>query len=127
MAGKTTEQRNKSCAERIEAQRDGRLEDWRELFALEASDDDEKREEAFQQLDEYPLSVELRRTVRIDLSTGGPGDWLEVQLDHDGDPGRIEYHFNDWFDHAAVTLEGEDYEIAERFARYVTADFYFSN
>jgi len=62
--------------------------------------------------------------MKILISTGGPADWLEILLDEENEPRRIEYHFAPWFDHASVTLEGEDFEAADAFARALTADYY---
>ena len=52
-------------------------------------------------------------------STGGPGSWLEAHVDDDGDIQQIEYHYNDWYDHAQRTLSGDDYDAAERFIQTV--------
>ena len=127
MSAESTEQRNKTCAERIAEQRDSRIADFADMLNRAGGNgvSEEEQERAQEEIYETPLAVSVFRTVRIDLSTGGPGDWLEVQLDSENDPMRAEYHFNDWFDHASVTLEGDDYETAVEFARYVTADFYF--
>lgn len=61
------------------------------------------QDEAYNYLSEYPLAVSVRFTARIDLSTGGPGDWLEADLEktrHGFEVQDVTYHFNDWFDHA---------------------------
>lgn len=71
-----------------------------------AEPDDEYNEDSIY---EYPLGIEKFTVVRIDLSTGGPGDWLEAKLDSDGDMVRVDYHFNDWFDHAQRSVgQGSD-------------------
>lgn len=114
---------DKPASEELLEHMPGRLEDFRRLTA--DVDDDEKRDELETELYEYPLSVETLRMVKILLGTGGPADWLEVQLDDDSDARRIEYHFAPWFDHASVTLEGDDFEAADAFARRLTADYYF--
>lgn len=78
-------------------------------------------ESARERMDEMPLSVSRQVVHRIDLSTGGPADWLEVFMDS-GDEStiaRIVYHFADWFDHAETVLDGADFDAAERFAREV--------
>jgi hypothetical protein len=70
---------------------------------------------------EFPLSVSRQVVHRIDLSTGGPADWLEVFMESGDDStiDRIVYHFADWFDHAETVLDGADFDAAERFAREV--------
>ena len=104
--------RQKSCEERIDGEWKGRAEDFRDLFNRIEQDDEGAQDELY----EYPLAVSSSKVYRIDLSTGGPGDWLEVHVDaEDSQVTRIEYHFNDWFDHAQVDLRDEDFETAERF------------
>lgn len=114
--------REKTCEERIAGQLARRLEAMHSY--VEPHDEGDKcqwcdgehsDDEHYDRHAEYLLSIESYRTVRIDLSTGGPGDWFEVQLDSDNEPRRIEYHFNDWFDHAARTLDGDEYDAAWAF------------
>lgn len=90
---------------------------------------------ARERMDELPLGVSSYTTFRVDLSTGGPADWLEIVCSGDtpcyepaGVHGanyeieRIVYHFSDWFDHAERQLDGVDFDIAERFARSVVPE-----
>jgi len=76
------------------------------------------RETADERLDEMPLSVEIVRHVKILLGTGGPADWLDAELDSDGDVRTLEYHFADWFDHASVPVDQDSplWRYAERYA-----------
>ena len=104
--------RQATCEERIAAQMTSREEDFARMFEQGQSDDDKEREEASDQLAEYPLGIETYTVARIELSTGGPADWLEVKLSR-GKYGyeveRVIYHFSDWFDHAErVVEEGSD-------------------
>lgn len=64
---------------------------------------------------DYGLSVEKFTLIRWQLSTGGPGDWLDIKVDADGDVFAVEYHFNDWFDHAQVDVSANSplWELAE--------------
>lgn len=80
---------------------------------------DDLSEEATERMWELPLGVSESRVYRIDLSTGGPGDWYEVHADDDKTVTRIVYHFNDWFDHAERTLDGDEFDAIEEFARRV--------
>lgn len=68
----------------------------------------ELQERAQERIWEMPLSVEVIRVVKILLGTGGPGDWFEATVDDDGSITRIEYHFNDWFDHADINVSDDD-------------------
>lgn len=93
------------------------------------------REAAQERMYELPLGVSAQTVFRIELSTGGPADWLEVVCTGDtpcceptSDGGehyeveRIVYHFADWGDHAERTLSGVDFDIAERFAQSVVPE-----
>lgn len=97
--------------------------------ALDAISLDAVRERAEQRAYDLPLGVSSFRVFRVDLSTGGPADWLEVRTSGDtpvyesgGEPYEVEsvtYHFADWFDHAARELEGVELDIATRFVERV--------
>ena len=64
---------------------------------------DDLRERADDALRELPLCVEVRRVLRVDLSTGGPADFFTVEIDEDGSlAGPVRYHFQDWFDGADI-------------------------
>lgn len=80
-------------------------------------------EEAGDRLTELPLGVSVKRVLRIDLSTGGPGDWIECDLDSDGTVDAVTYHFNDWFDHAerAVDSDSALWRAAEYYAEFASA------
>lgn len=112
----STKDHERTCAERITDHMKSRASDFAEILArLEPRDEDgdevtgreaeEAREEAETELWQYPLCVEVYRTVRIDLGTGGPADWLEALVDDEGDITRLTYHFADWFDHAERNVE----------------------
>jgi hypothetical protein len=152
--------RDPTCAERIEAHKNGRLRNFGALNDLasvydqarldEVLEDSRTRaildeigadpendsmediaEKARERISEYPLGVSSNRVFRIDLSTGGPADWLEVSTSGDtpcyesANTGEhyeitdITYHFADWFDHAETELSDDDLATAEDFAREV--------
>lgn len=102
-----------TCEARIRAQMLGRETMVRDLIAATGDDDDEeKRDRAFDELAELPLSVEIVHKVKVLLSTGGPADWLEATVQrhqHYGWElvGPVEYHFADWFDHAEETIDSD--------------------
>lgn len=77
-------------------------------------------EAAVVRLDEWPLGVETYKVMRIDLSTGGPADWLEVKLSEDGVE-AVTYHFADWFDHAEERVREDSalWRLAEYYAEAV--------
>lgn len=150
----TTEQ--KTCEERIAGQLAGRVQQIAAMRELVAFDDgaEELSEGALELLQErgmedrpselraydvqeagqramaeLPLGVSSYTVFRLDLSTGGPGDWFEFQCSGDTpnyeaagegehyEIERVTYHFNDWFDHAERTLDGEEQDAAEALAR----------
>jgi len=141
----TTETRQETCEKRIDDARARRLSAIDELMTIAAGDfdledrddldtirdadlehliedgDSEVQEGAQEALWELPLSVETFTVVKVLLSTGGPADWLEAQIDSDGDIIRIEYVYQDWFDSARRTLSGPDFETADQFIRDVAA------
>lgn len=120
-----------TCEQRIAEHQESREETFATLFAAASGErmamyDGEMidQEDAYDRIAELPLSVEVKRVVRIDLSTGGPGDWLEATLDSDGDVTSVSYHFNDWFDHAERSVsEGSAlWQAAAHYAEYVSGD-----
>ncbi|NDB56884.1 hypothetical protein EB001_00295 [bacterium] len=66
---------------------------------------------------EFPLGFTIHKVVKIELSTGGPADYLEVFIDpeYTDTVVRIVYHFADWFDHAEMEVSENDplWEFAE--------------
>ena len=52
----------------------------------------------------YPLAVSTRQLTKVELSWGGPSDFLTI--DHDGEEiYSVTYHFQDWFDGATRNVE----------------------
>lgn len=82
------------------------------------------RDSAEQRIQEMPLSVEVVRHVKILLGTGGPADWLDAELDADGDIRTLTYHFADWYDHAAQPVEKDSplWRFAESFGEIVAVE-----
>lgn len=79
---------------------------------FECADNDVEHDEINDPIDflysEFALDIEKKVMVKILLSTGGPGDWLECYVESDTyDIYRIEYHMNDWFDHASVVVDND--------------------
>lgn len=97
--------RQKTCEELIAQQLKSRDDDLAGLYAVangEAATFEGEvmdEEEAHERLDTFALGISTYTVLRIDLSTGGPADWLEVKLD-EGQVQNVTYHYADWFDHA---------------------------
>lgn len=58
------------------------------LEAFEDAEDMTGADEALTAIEEYPLEITVVRHVEILLSTGGPGEWIDVELDADGSIAR---------------------------------------
>jgi hypothetical protein len=90
--------KEKSCEARIDEQ----LENLEEsvIHPLEHYYDGDQEGE----WNNYPLAVSTYQLTKIELSWGGPSDFLEVK--HEGaDIRSITYHFQDWFDGAKRDVE----------------------
>jgi hypothetical protein len=73
---------------------------WQRLDSARSCIDWERSEAVYEELE--PLSIEIRPVLTVQLSWGGPSDWLEIELDNTSahDVERVTYHYADWFDHA---------------------------
>jgi hypothetical protein len=120
-----------TAAERINDYMASRAETAAELHAIIDSDTpadidgyETDPEQAQDRLNEWPLSVEVIRHVKILLGTGGPADWLDAELDSENDIRTLYYHFADWFDHASVAVDKESplWRFAESFVELVESD-----
>lgn len=49
---------------------------------------------------EYSLGIDIHKSYRMHLSTGGPASFIEVITDLEDEIINIYYHFQDWFDGA---------------------------
>lgn len=118
--------RQATCAERIQEHLDSRIEyidkKLRWMDAWNEANNYLRAEAAETTLQEMPLSAEVIRQIRIDLSTGGPADYFVYDIDNDGYITGIEYHFADWFDHAETSLSSDEYKVAEKFFDVVIGD-----
>ena len=65
------------------------------------------------------VSTEVTVTLRVELSTGGPADYLTAELDpRSGEVSNVLYHYAYWFDHAAtpITSGSPLYSLVENYA-----------
>ena len=113
-----------TAAERINEYMRSRAESAAKLYAIIDSDTPAlvdgyatDAEDAQNRINEWPLAVEVVRHVKVTLGTGGPADWLDAELDDEGDIRTLYYHFADWFDHASVPVDKDSplWRIAEHF------------
>lgn len=107
--------KDESAAERLPRNLTGRLADIRAMLDREDPDlgDDE-----LPPLNEYGLGADVRYSIRVDLSTGGPADYITATVAH-GDVLSAEYHFADWFDHDSRSLTGPEFETVAEYLGYL--------
>jgi hypothetical protein len=117
-------------------QAQSQLQSIREMVAALNAESDEQREAAQSQIQEDPLSVEVRTDwftpgstdvtpaeFRILLCTGGPAVQIIGELDHHGQPEAARLQYQDWFTPwEDCELQGEDEEALLTYAQ----QFYFT-
>jgi len=115
-----------TCAERIGEHKDRTLLGFREqVEALHKAADsgaDGEYDEILDGMYGEVLGVSETTVYKVELSWGGPSDWLEVVCEgekHAQEITRIIYHFTDWFDHAEIELEGEEYDVTADWVSHV--------
>jgi len=103
-------ERRKTCADLIADEMASREKQVGELFAV--LDDDEPgatyevdgeqldSDTADDRLREIPLGLSAEPVIRVDLSCGGPQDYI-LWFPYSG---RMTYHFLDWFDGAQLPI-----------------------
>lgn len=96
------------CEERIGEAFESRNEYIQGL--LKAYDNNESYdgyEDAYDCFHQFPLGISLEKTyeIKIELSWGGPSDYIEALVDEDGEIINAKYHFADWFDHASIDID----------------------
>ena len=101
-----------TCKERISDQLMGRMEDINRALELQEKDIEENEEgEGVENLRENILSLDKHITVNMLLSTGGPEDGFEFDLDSiDKEVIGGHYIFKDWFDGARHDLSEAELE-----------------
>jgi len=96
-------------------------DDYAERLAEEVREFIGNKRDDDNKLDETVLGVGVSVTVqiRVELSTGGPADYLTADLDiSSGTIDDVRYHFAPWFDHADVLIDSDSplYHLVERYA-----------
>ncbi|MFH2072767.1 MAG: hypothetical protein ABIJ75_07960 [Actinomycetota bacterium] len=106
-----------TCEQRIDRHLKGRITNIRAIVAgidtetMEPYEDDDRQ---YEDLDSLMLGGDATIVVRLQMSTGGPGD--EFLFDYtpgETRPNRIRYRFLDWYDDATRTLNDEDTDLIE--------------
>lgn len=71
-------------------------------FREELIKNEEYNEES---LYEFPLGMSKHTVFKIELSTGGPADFIKAYVDDEGIIDRVTYHYQDWFDGAEMEVD----------------------
>jgi hypothetical protein len=96
--------KEQTCEERIDSQLSNLEESVTDI--LKGYYQEGESEEGYEAWNNFPLSVETRKETKIQMSWGGPSDFLSVV--HDGtDIFTVTYHFQDWFDGASRSIDGD--------------------
>lgn len=97
----------KTCSQRIVEAFNNRNEYLEEIMeAINNEESYDGYEDANDALNEFPLAISVDKItqIKIELSWGGPADYIVVHIYDDGEIKSARYHFADWFDHAECTI-----------------------
>ena len=102
--------KTETCEDRIKDQLDNTNEMLSEIYEkIAQSDDDEIKEDGLDEYSNFSLDTEQYKVIKITFSTGGPADWIEIQVDEENYINKVDYHFQDWFDHAQMSVSKNSY------------------
>lgn len=105
-----------TCQNLVERQLTGRIEQLAEMYetleAAHTSGDDDALDAAQEAINNFPLCVTAKTTLVIQISTGGPGDEIEVEIEkvsHSWERAdtHVTYRYLDWFDGAETRTADE--------------------
>ena len=69
-----------------------------------------------EEIEQRILAISKKLHYRIELSCGGPADWLEVITDENNkEIEDIIYHFSNWWTHEEKDLNNEEFEETRQF------------
>ena len=101
-----------SCSDRIQKYFDSRNEYLEEVSEAMANGESyDGYEDAVDAWNEFPMAISTEKItqIKIELSWGGPSDYIMVDVYDDGEIKSAEYHFADWFDHAKMNIPKDSY------------------
>lgn len=94
-----------TCADRISDALESREEYLLEMMqAMDEGKEFDGYDDAYEAFNDFPLGFSVYKTLKIELSAGGPSDYIMVTLDDENYITRVVYHFADWFDHAEEVI-----------------------
>jgi shikimate 5-dehydrogenase len=111
--------RNTTCEERVAPHLASRIEDIEAIYNALNNDGGEidgefcDYEAAYERLQGLPLAVEIKSTLVVQISAGGPSEQFEIEVErglHGGwvlNDNEATYRFLDWFDGATRRTDNE--------------------
>lgn len=115
--------KQKTCAERINdafQSRESYLTDL--IYAMQSDEPFDGYDDGREAFYNYGIgaSIEKKIHIKIELSWGGPADYITVvvaKCDHGYEIESADYHFADWFDHAVMSIPESSsmYEYVEEY------------
>jgi hypothetical protein len=63
----------------------------------------------YEAIDQFALGVSVERSIKIELSWGGPSSYIRATFDTDGYVITASYHFLDWFDGSSRGISRDSY------------------
>jgi hypothetical protein len=117
------EAKKRTCEDRIDTELQDRIHEFKQ--ALESYDengkitleDGQEYEDLIDYLNSVALCLEKTEVYRLELSYGGPQDYIEFQYDPEAKSlVGITYHFLDWYDGAERKIKegSEAWKVLER-------------
>lgn len=100
--------------DQIQNEVDRFVEEYTKTYNEEPSEEsiDKFREEVIKNeeynedsLYEFPLGISKQTVFKIELSTGGPADFIRAYVNDEGFIDRVTYHYQDWFDGAEMEVD----------------------
>ena len=103
--------KEKTCAQLVYSKREGRNEQIEKIMDIlgDSESDREQIDEALAELGNIATHISSYKVIKIEMSGGGPADWIEVEVDNEGYVMRMSYHYADWNDHADIKIDSNSY------------------
>jgi len=105
--GKEEKMKRVSCEARIKKKFRGRIKDFKRIL---------KAHDPIEELNSYSLCLSEKKIYRLELSWGGPQDYLDFEYDPQAKQlSAIVYYFLDWFDGAKLNVNygSEEWKVLE--------------
>jgi len=97
----------KTCKEKIDKELKERIKDFKEAL---------KTDDIIEQINSYALGIEEYKIYKLQLSWGGPADYIEFKADLENTLNQITYYYQDWYDGAYrnISQNSQEWKILEK-------------